>query len=80
MNPYVKWLVSIGRDNQMIIWKLFDGHVMHTDSTLALYNHLRMRYNGTVDRKALNTVISAYQDSNMDSPNPESLSPTKQYV
>jgi len=35
-NPYVSWLVSISRDNTVIVWKLFDGKVMHTDLALNL--------------------------------------------
>ena len=31
INPYIRWLVTIGRDHKMVVWKLFDGRVMHTD-------------------------------------------------
>jgi len=34
-NPFVKYLVSMGRDNLIVIWKLFDGRVMHPDGNKA---------------------------------------------
>ena len=37
INPYIKWLVTMGRDNKMVIWKLFDGAVMHHDSAQSLF-------------------------------------------
>jgi hypothetical protein len=36
-NPYIRFLVSVSRDNKMVIWKLFDGRVMHTDLALPLF-------------------------------------------
>ena len=30
-NSYIRWLVSIGRDSKMVIWKLFDGRLMQHD-------------------------------------------------
>lgn len=32
LNPFVRWLVTIGRDNKIVIWKLFDGRVMYRDN------------------------------------------------
>ena len=36
-NPFVKWIVSAGRDHKFVVWKLFDGKIMHTDLTFKLY-------------------------------------------
>ena len=36
-NPYVRFLVSVSRDNKMIIWKIFNGKTMHTDLALPLF-------------------------------------------
>ena len=38
-NPYVKWLLSMGRDNKLVLWKLFDGKIMHSDAALPLYQY-----------------------------------------
>jgi len=27
-NPYIQWLLSAGRDRQLILWKLLDGKVL----------------------------------------------------
>lgn len=40
VNPYIKWLVTMGRDNKMVVWKLFDGAVMHTDQALPLFANM----------------------------------------
>jgi hypothetical protein len=37
VNPFIHWLVSIGRDNTIVIWKLFDGKLMHRDLALNYY-------------------------------------------
>ena len=37
VNPYVRWILSMGRDNKLVLWKLFDGRIMHTDAALPLY-------------------------------------------
>mmetsp|Transcript_23938 Transcript_23938/g.36647 ORF Transcript_23938/g.36647 Transcript_23938/m.36647 type:complete len:194 (+) Transcript_23938:1693-2274(+) len=37
-NPFVRWMVTIGRDYKMVIWKLIDGVLMHTDLALPLYH------------------------------------------
>jgi hypothetical protein len=37
INPFISWLVSISRDNTMIVWKLFDGKPMYTDLALPIY-------------------------------------------
>ena len=37
VNPHVRWLLSMGRDNKLVVWKLFDGKIMHTDAALPLY-------------------------------------------
>mmetsp|Transcript_4420 Transcript_4420/g.7511 ORF Transcript_4420/g.7511 Transcript_4420/m.7511 type:complete len:278 (-) Transcript_4420:979-1812(-) len=36
-NPFIRWLVSFGRDNKMTIWKLFEGRIMHSDLALPLF-------------------------------------------
>jgi hypothetical protein len=36
-NPYVQFLVSVSRDNKMVVWKLFDGRIMHSDLALPLF-------------------------------------------
>lgn len=41
INPYIRWLVTMGRDNKLITWKLFDGKVMYTDEGLPLFNSMK---------------------------------------
>ena len=36
-NPYVRFLVSVSRDNKMVVWKIFNGKTMHTDLALPLF-------------------------------------------
>jgi hypothetical protein len=36
-NPFIRWLVTIGRDNKVVIWKLFEGKIVHTDLAHPLY-------------------------------------------
>ena len=36
-NPYIRFLVSVSRDNKMVIWKIFNGKIMHTDLALPLF-------------------------------------------
>ena len=28
-NPFVRWIISAGRDHKFVVWKLFDGKIMH---------------------------------------------------
>lgn len=37
LNPYVRWLISISRDNKIVLWKLFDGKPMTRDLAINLY-------------------------------------------
>lgn len=52
-NPYVSWLATISRDNQMIIWKLFDGKIMHTDLALNLKKQKVIRNGQLADRSSI---------------------------
>lgn len=38
VNPFIKWLISIGRDHKIVLWKLFNGKLMHTDHAISLYH------------------------------------------
>jgi len=31
LNPFVRWILTVGRDNKIVLWKLFDGRIMHSD-------------------------------------------------
>lgn len=35
----MRWLATMGRDNKIIIWKLLDGKIMHSDQALHLFSH-----------------------------------------
>jgi len=35
-NPYINWLITVSRDNTIVVWKLFDGKIMHSDIALNL--------------------------------------------
>ena len=36
-NPFIRWMITIGRDYKMVLWKLVDGMIMHTDLALPLF-------------------------------------------
>ena len=37
LNPFVRWILTVGRDNKIVLWKLFDGKIMHTDLAQSLF-------------------------------------------
>ena len=38
-NPYIHYLLTMGRDNQLILWKLFDGRPMSRDHAFELFKY-----------------------------------------
>jgi len=38
-NPYIHYLLTMGRDNQLILWKLFDGRPMSRDHAFELFRY-----------------------------------------
>lgn len=44
-NPYISYLLTVSRDNKMILWKLFNGRPMARDHAFELfrYHEERMR-------------------------------------